>query len=102
MYIGHKISVGEWNSRRRRGFGGYGILIDNDTILDCRQCYEAGECYASAANCSKSIKHRQSNQQPTPNAKLVLRNEMIFLISTTDIYPSTEVLLDTYGDVYRV
>ena len=27
---------------------------------------------------------------------------MIFLISTTDIYPSTEVLLDTYGDVYRV
>ena len=72
------------------------------TILDCRQCYEAGECYASAANCSKSIKHKQSNQKPTPNAKIVLRNEMIFLISTNNIYPSTEVLVETYGDDYNM
>ena len=101
MYIGENISNEEWNDRNKRGKGGYGLYVNSEKVKDCRESFEKKECYASAANCSKNIKHKITMEKPSINAYLIIISGFCFLKSCTDIEPNTEIILDTYGNRYK-
>jgi len=100
MFIGEKIDMETWEKRRHEGLGGYGVQINSNEILDCRQSFGKGECVASAANSYKNICNKVTLKTGRCNAKLVIRNRIALLISTCDIMEETEILFD-YGTAYR-
>jgi hypothetical protein len=102
MYIGENISNEEWNTRYKLGQGGYGLYVNNHTVKDCRESFMKHECFASAANCSKNLKHKITNEKASHNAYLVIYSNFIFLKCCNDIIPGTEILVETYGRGYRL
>ena len=102
MYIGENITNEEWNNRVKMGKGGYGLYINTETVKDCRNSFLKHTCYASAANCSKNIKHNITHEKASHNAYLIIQSEFCFLKSCKDINPGTEIILDSYGKRYKL
>ena len=100
LFIGEKITVAEWERRKSNKCGGYGVELTRDVILDCRRAYENGQCFASAANSYRNLINQSSLESSRPNAKLLVKNRMAFLISICDIMSGCEILLD-YGVEYK-
>jgi hypothetical protein len=100
FYIGEKITVAEWERRKSNNCGGYGVELTHDVILDCRRAYEIGKCVASAANSYRNLIHQSTLESARPNAKLVVKKRIAYLISICDIMPGCEILLD-YGVKYK-
>ena len=102
MYIGENIPNEEWNKRVRMGKGGYGLYVNTHTVKICRENFSNLNCYASAVNCSKNIRHRITNEKGKHNAYLIIISGLIFLKCCTDILPVTEILIESYGLRYRL
>ena len=101
MYIGENIPNEEWNKRVKMGKGGYGVYVNTETVKDCRENFMKQVCYASAVNCAKNIRHKITNEKAKHNAYLVNHSGFSFLRSCIDIFPGTEILLESYAKGYK-
>jgi len=101
MYIGQNIKNSEWNQRNNLGLGGYGVYVDSYTVKDCRETFSKRECFASAVNCFKNLIDKDSGVKAQKNAYMIIKNGNIFLKSSVEIPPYSEIFLDKYGKNYR-
>lgn len=101
MFIGENITNEEWNIRLKMGKGGYGLYVNPETVKDCRDYFMKKNCYASATNCSKNLKHYITHKKAIHNAYLVIHSGFCFLRSSLDIDPGTEIFVDSYAKGYK-
>ena len=106
MYIGENITNEEWNKRVMMGKGGYSVYVNTlyvntHTVKDCRETFMKQECYASAANCSKTIRYKITNEKAKHNTNLVIHSGFSYLRSCVDILPGEEIFLESYAKGYK-
>ena len=91
------------------GYGGYALKIRKGLVLDCYKYRQTEECWASFANSSsskgklidtKSKDSQRLQQDPTKsNARIVVQNNMAYIVSIDTIQPGHEILVK-YGRAY--
>ena len=103
-FSGEKITVEEHNLRRARNFQqGYSVYLNKDLVLDCYKTAHKVDSdpvgLAMMANSPRNLVNRVTGEKAKKNAKLVVNQGAIYLVSLRDIPPDTEMFYP-YGAGY--
>jgi len=83
---------------------GYSLYQSKTQVLDCYEAAHNKEsdnyCIAMMANCPRKLVHSDTGDRACANAKLIVNQGVIYLISLCEIFPHTEIFYH-YGAGYR-